>query len=412
MAIETPARIAIVGAGPIGLEAALYARYLGYDVDLYERGRVAENVLRWRHVRMFTPFGLNRSPLALAALKAQGSQWTAPADDALLTGREYAERFLIPLAHSDLLVDGLHERTDVLSIVRDGPLKGEFDAQIREDFAFRLLACQSNDGGVAHERFATADVVIDASGTFGQGNWLGQGGIPAIGERAARQQIEFGLPDALGAMRDHYGGRNILVVGDGATAAANVVALAQLATQARDTWITWLVRAECDEKSPQPIRRIADDPLPERDRVARLANQLAGDESNHVTLLSGTTVEAISWHAGLSRFSLRLGGKHAGDAEFDRVIASVGYRPDSRIYEELQVAQCPVTGAPGGMPTVEGASLVQHEPDFYVLGAKSHGRESSFLIREGLEQIRRLFAILGDRAELNLYATMDGLLAR
>ena len=86
MAIDTPARIAIMGAGPVGLEAALYARYLGYDVDLYEQGRVAEHVLRWGHVRMFSPFGGNRSPLGVAALKAQDPAWQAPADDALLTG--------------------------------------------------------------------------------------------------------------------------------------------------------------------------------------------------------------------------------------------------------------------------------------------------------------------------------------
>ncbi|MEC9117285.1 MAG: FAD-dependent oxidoreductase, partial [Planctomycetota bacterium] len=34
MAIDTPATIAILGAGPIGLEAALYARFLGYEVTV------------------------------------------------------------------------------------------------------------------------------------------------------------------------------------------------------------------------------------------------------------------------------------------------------------------------------------------------------------------------------------------
>jgi 2-polyprenyl-6-methoxyphenol hydroxylase-like FAD-dependent oxidoreductase len=92
MAIETPARIAVIGAGPIGLEAALYARYLGYDVDVYERGRVAENLLQWGHVRMFSPFGQNRSPLGLAALKAQDPAWQPPGDDELLSGRELAAR--------------------------------------------------------------------------------------------------------------------------------------------------------------------------------------------------------------------------------------------------------------------------------------------------------------------------------
>ena len=31
-------RIAILGAGPIGLEAAIYARYLGYPTEVIERG--------------------------------------------------------------------------------------------------------------------------------------------------------------------------------------------------------------------------------------------------------------------------------------------------------------------------------------------------------------------------------------
>ena len=78
MAIDTPARIAILGAGPIGLEAALYAHYLGYDVDVYERGRVADSVRAWGHVRMFSPLAMNCSLLGLAALKAQDQAWQPP----------------------------------------------------------------------------------------------------------------------------------------------------------------------------------------------------------------------------------------------------------------------------------------------------------------------------------------------
>ena len=64
-------RIAILGAGPIGLEAAIYARYLGFDVAVFDRGTVANNVLQWGHVRMFSPFSMNSSSLGVAALKAQ-----------------------------------------------------------------------------------------------------------------------------------------------------------------------------------------------------------------------------------------------------------------------------------------------------------------------------------------------------
>ena len=115
MAVDTPAKIAILGAGPIGLEAALYARVLGYDVVIYEAGsRVAEAVCEWGHVRMFTPFGLNRTPLGLTALRAQDESYVPPGDDELLTGREWVKRYLGPLAQTDLLADHLRPVTPVL----------------------------------------------------------------------------------------------------------------------------------------------------------------------------------------------------------------------------------------------------------------------------------------------------------
>ena len=98
---EPPPRVAILGAGPIGLETALYARYLGYEVAVFEKGEVAQNVLRWGHIRMFSPFHLNRSSLGLAALQAQDEKFQPPGDDQLLTGKQYAERYLLPLAKSE-----------------------------------------------------------------------------------------------------------------------------------------------------------------------------------------------------------------------------------------------------------------------------------------------------------------------
>jgi hypothetical protein len=115
--------------------------------------------------------------------------------------------------------------------------------------------------------------------------------------------------------------------------------------------------------------------------------------------------------------------------EFDRIVANVGYHADDEILRELQVKLCHVTGGParfakarslhpagGGSHEAEAGAplarwpgpeaLANAEPDFYILGAKSFGRDSRFLISMGLAQIRDLFTILGDRAELDLYATM------
>ena len=52
----TPRKIAIIGGGPIGLEAALYARTLGHEVVVYERGDTAESVKSWSFVRLFSPW--------------------------------------------------------------------------------------------------------------------------------------------------------------------------------------------------------------------------------------------------------------------------------------------------------------------------------------------------------------------
>jgi thioredoxin reductase len=397
MAIDTPARIAIVGAGPIGLEAALYARYLGYDVDLFERGDVAEHVRHWGHVRMFTPFAENRTPLAIAALGAQDPQWQPPADDALLTGREYAERYLVPLAKSDLLIDSLHAHAEVLSIGREGWLRTEgLTSEDRADSNFRLLVRERDDGGHWPEKEYTAEAVIDTSGTYGRGNWLGADGLPAAGERTNRAHIEYGLPDVLGNERSRYAGRNILLVGDGDSAVSTLVALAELAAQTSDTWITWLTRT--------PPEGSFGNKNYDQTASARLhsrARQLAEGDANHVTRLPGRSVCNVAWHADLDRFSVRLFGEEH-EQQFDRIVANVGYRGEYSWLEELPLERAATTDA---VKTTGDWGVITTEPDFYVLGAKSRGRDSQFRIAQGHEQIRKVFAIIGDREGLNLYKT-------
>ena len=420
MARDLPERIAVLGAGPVGLEAALYGRYLGYAVDVYERGRVAENVLRWGHVRMFSPFGLNRSTLALAALGAQDPAWHPPADDAILTGRELAQRYLVPLAQSDLLADGLHERTEVLAVSRDGPLKGDrVGGDHRREEPFRLLLRKrARDGFPDTERIATADVVIDTTGTYGNHNWLGRGGIPALGERAEAGRIDYDPPDIAGQQRERFAGRHVLVVGAGYSAATSVAALAQLAGDHPGTRVTWITR---DEREP-PVRLIPEDRLPQRDRLAREANHLAADTGVPVTHGAGTTVDAVAWHDEPGRFEVRTLGRHEETIEVDRVIANVGYRPDLDLARELQMHWCyasegPMKLAAALLGTGAGDCLDQRshgprtlanpEPDFYVLGAKSYGRNSNFLISIGLEQVRDAYSLIAGRADLDLYSTVS-----
>ena len=419
MAVDTPARIAILGAGPIGLEAALYARFLGYDVDIFERGSVADNIVRWGHVRMFSPFGMNRSTLGLAALRAQDESYSPPGDDELLTGLEYADRYLMPLSQTDLLADHLKLGVEVVGVGRPEMLKGEeIGTEDRADSDFRIL-CRDSAGT---ESISTAEVVIDTTGVFGNSNWAGEGGLPALGETLVRDRIEYGVPDVLGSARAQYAGRQTLVIGAGYSAATTVVALAKLAESAPETRVTWIVR-----ESPEggPITPITDDRLSERARLTSEANRLAASASPNVSFQTGTNLASVQYDevAGKFRVSLAAGAKMFH--EYDAIVANVGCRPDNSIYQELQIHECYATGGPMKLAAaLQGSSsgdcmaqishgpqsLINPEPDFYILGAKSYGRNSNFLVSVGLEQIRDLFTIIGDREDLDLYKTAIKLL--
>ena len=114
-------RIAVLGAGPVGLEAALTARVLGFPVTVYERGRVGEYVQRWGHVRMFTPFGMNVTPLGRAAIRLESPKHDWPPDADCQTGRDYVAAYLEPLAMTAALIECLKLETQV---VHELKLKG------------------------------------------------------------------------------------------------------------------------------------------------------------------------------------------------------------------------------------------------------------------------------------------------
>ena len=72
--------LAILGAGPTGLEAALAAAEAGHPFTLYEAGdAVAAHVRDWGHVRLFSPWDLDVSPRARTRLAREGVE--VPAGD-------------------------------------------------------------------------------------------------------------------------------------------------------------------------------------------------------------------------------------------------------------------------------------------------------------------------------------------
>lgn len=404
-------RIAILGAGPVGIEAALYAANLKLPFRVYERGKVGDGLRRWGHVKLFTPFAMNVTALGRATLKAEQPRHVLPGDQELLTGREHLTAYLEPLSRASALAGHIETDTYVLSVGRKGYLKEDSPGDPRRSAQpFRLLV----RGDKGQERIEEADVVLDCTGTYGNGRYLGDGGIPAVGELSARANIACGLEDILGEKAGHYADRTTLVVGAGFSAATTVVLLADLAKKHPSTWIIWLARAV----GSQPIRRIMNDTLRERDLLASKANMLATRGEGHVEFHPGAVVDAVE-QQGKEGFIVkaRVGGT-SRSWNVDRVIANVGYEPDTRIYRELQIHECYASLGPmklaaallkhagGDCLTVgsQGASALQNpEPNFFILGMKSYGRASNFLLKTGFEQVREAFTLIAGKTDLNLY---------
>jgi thioredoxin reductase len=407
MAKSDAPRLAILGAGPIGLEAGLYAKKLDLPFTIYERGRIGEHLLRWGHVRLFSPFSMNATPLGRSAVRSVRPNHEFPADDACITGRELVSQYLTPLAET--IQANIQNENVVLKIGRRGMLKSDAAAG-RGNKPFRLLVRDK-----MRERVEEADLILDCTGTYAQHRWLGDGGIPAVGELQAEPQIAYGLEDILGDRKLQYANRTVLVVGAGYSAATTVCNLAQIAAENQTTWGIWLAR----NPASAPLRRMPNDPLRERDRLAVRANNLATRSDDNVEFHAGTVVEAIEFLGQDRGFRVTARTPEKSRTwDVDRIIGNVGYTPDTNLYRELQVHECYASLGPmnlaaalGGTrdvdctkQTCQGAETLRNpEPNFYVLGAKSYGRSSNFLLRVGFEQIREAFTLITGDAKLNLY---------
>jgi len=372
----------VVGAGPMGLEAALGALERGFAVTVLEKGRVGENLRRYGATRLFSPFAMNVSARAKALLGA-----SAPAAEELLTGEEMAERVLEPLARTPALAGRIRTGHAVTAIGRARMTRRELPGHpLRGERPFRILV-ETPRG----EEVMEADAVLDASGVYDRPAAVGVGGIPARGERALDGALIQRL-DALQAALPGLAGKAVLLVGHGHSAAGALGAIASLPDPPRVQWAT---------RSPnrRPCVEVAGDPLPERARVTAHANDLASNPPAFLTVERRAGVEAFEPRAG--QVAVTFTGGRGG--VFDAVLGFTGYRPDLSFLSELALEVSPTSeGAAGiaralsgvtdclSVPKVRAADLDSGEPAFHFVGAKSYGRLPTFLLRNGIEQLETI----------------------
>jgi thioredoxin reductase len=389
--------LAILGAGPIGMEAALAAAERGLDFTLYEAAPAVGGHLRsWGHVRLFTPWSMNLSRRMRSRLLA--ADRAAPDGDACPTGAEFLERVLEPLAKLPEIAPQLRLGSRVVSVGRQGLLKHEeIASEARGGRPFRILLRDS----AGREWTETASTVLDATGTWSNPNALGDGGIAAPGEAGLGSLICHELPD-IEADPDWARAR-VLLIGSGHSAQTAALELAERRSP-NGGWV-WAMRR-------LPASPLDHDPLVHRAALARRACSLAMQPPPDCEVKRSVVVESLRREGDAVTVVLRpIVGGGGGEVTVDRVLALVGSSPDASLYRQLQIHECYASSAPMKLAAALLASggaaadcldqaaagveaLRNPEPGFFILGAKSYGRNNNFLLRVGYEQVDEVFAVL------------------
>jgi thioredoxin reductase len=422
-------KLIVVGGGPIGLETALRASAAGFDVTILEKGRIGAAVRSWGHVRLFTPFRMNSSSAGRAAVAADRE---LPEQGAILSGDDYVTSYLEPLAERIRPHVTVLEQREVVAVGRSMCGKSDLIGQsIRGAQPFRVL-CRTQSEPLStesttdidlpssngfpdqsaapdgREEVFEADVLVDCTGFISRHRSIGAGGIPCPGESSVLSDSDYVIPDIAGNDRDQFAGQHTLVVGSGYSAATSVCLLAELQNSAPTTRVTWITRGN----RSAPITLVENNVLVERSTLTATANRLAIQSDSCVEWLAGPLIERLSRTAARIRVELTWPEEDAAAEQsraqvvVDRIIANAGFRPNTEAFHELQIHRCYATDGPINLAahllgetsrdclqqSVGGPELLRNpEPNFYILGAASYGRDSRFLLQNGLKQIDALF---------------------
>lgn len=379
-------RVLVIGAGPMGIAAAIGAADRGAEVTVLERGEVGASLRTWGATRFFSPLHMNVSARMRELL---GDDMPEP--EALLTGAEYVDRVLLPLVDRKPLRGRVLTGRTVIAVGRRGLTRGDYASHpLRAERPFRVLS----DNDEAYD----AEIVLDASGGLIVPRPIGFGGLPPRGEsQLARRPIR-----TLGELQsrvDELRGKRVLMIGDGHSAANAIGFLAALAEEAPSTRVVWITRAA----NRRPCEEVPNDPLPERAAVVDFANALAANPPAFLRVERRAMIEHVAQNNG--HVVVALTGNRVVEA--DAIAAFTGYRPDAQFLSELTVETSPVTE--GGarlyraissitdclsVPTVKPEDLQSGEPGFYFIGSRAYGRSNGFLLRTGLSQLETILAQL------------------
>lgn len=419
--VDPPAGIAVIGGGATGIEAALYARFLGYEVSVFERFRVGNSLQRWGDLPLHATWRQVASTLGLAALEAQGTLTITDLDQ-VPSCAEFLEQYLLPVAKTDLLYHNIHIQSEVQSLSRLGLFAdASVPAADKAELEFRLLI-QSKQRGPYSQ---IVDLVLDCSGLAGR-RGMAPGGGYAAGEMQMLQRNpqEAESRWSSGKLKSKelnaLEGQHAVLYGSGLEACQIAWNWRQVHGTSADSKLTWLfprrrgipaaqtlpwqllreLGLPADFDLEAPSTPISDSLAQQFGTWDSQLRQLREGQDRSLVMMEVWGLESIrSLETGSWQIEVQSQLAETLALECDHIINTAPRCSDWSFASPIAV----------NAASVEGFTS---EPHYYVLGSKTQSLFPSApasigeQIQNGREQIRLALAAIGGRSELNLYDTV------
>lgn len=386
--------VAIIGGGPVGLAAAAHLLKKGEKFIVLEAGdSVGSNMLEWGHVRMFSPWQYNIDKAAKELLEKTG--WTSPDEEALPTGRELVEEYLLPLSNLPEIKKQIMLQAKVVGVAKKAHDK--LKTGKRDTVPFQLYVEVNGDTKVIE-----AKAVIDSSGTWTNPNPILSNGIWTNAEKKLHNQIHYGIPN-VEQLENRYQNKSTVVIGSGHSAINALLDLATLQQKFTDTKIYWVLRKK---QINEVYGGQENDGLAARGELGIRIQQLV--ESGRINILTPFHINGVYPTNGQITVVGDLDGEEFTLGDIDEIVVSTGFRPDTSFLNEVRInLDSAVESIEELAPLIDpnihscgtvrphGEQELRHpEKNFYIVGMKSYGRAPTFLLATGYEQVRSVVAYL------------------
>ncbi|MEM7475485.1 MAG: hypothetical protein AAF483_10880 [Planctomycetota bacterium] len=375
--IDTPATILVIGGNPVAIEAALYARFLGYSVFVADKGRVGKDLKSKADTPMPLPWSQLTSSLGLAALEAQkpGSAASLKPDQ-VPSHAEYVEKYLVAVAKTDLLYESIQINSPVLSVRRSGcSISQEMELEEAAEHEFRAVLHSTKRGQYSNP----FDIALDCIGLKQESCGLGMGGGLACWESEIKEQSDSELA-ANGFFRNPVGvpkldlsrRQRVIVYGDDKAAVQQVESLQSTLEGALGARLLWLVPKGSPILEDSEAKRIAEAEVSgfAQEQIWGIERIQWNDDSQTWQLGLQTTLEEILDYE--CHYFCQNGIQHASKAATE-VVPNL----------------------------IDRSGVATSQPHYYRLDS-----DSEETLAQSLERIRQVFALVGGREDLDLYSTI------